>query len=184
MKTMTRSLFGYFVLGTFLSGSVAWGADNPAVPSVPGTTAVTSPAPQAPQQVPQPTGAAAAPSPVVRDMNGAPLLIVEFQTDHSDIPAAFKPQLNAFGHYLKNHPESTADIAGHADNAGHGPANDALSQKRADTVVAYLMSHYGIAMNRMKASGYGATMDKPNNSTVAAQQYDRRVYGTISMPKA
>jgi len=184
MKTITRSVLTYMASTGILCGSLAWGSDKPPVPSVPGQAAVTAPTPQSGQVVTPMTGGAGAATPIMRDMNGVPLLVVEFELDHSDIPAAFTPQLNAFGDYLKKHPESTADISGHADNSGHGPANDALSQKRANTVLAYLVGHYAIAENRINAKGYGAATDKPNNSTIAAKQYDRRVYGTINTPKA
>jgi OOP family OmpA-OmpF porin len=118
------------------------------------------------------------------DKNGAPILSVEFLTDRWDIPPAYTQQLNAFGSYLKDNPNTLATLAGYADLSGHGPANTQLAQKRADAVQAYLSSHYGISVQRIKAEGYGMVTDKIRNSTAEAKQVDRRVYGTISQLKS
>ena len=145
-----RQIITLVVIGLLVVGSswpeTAHAAEMPAVASVPGQTAIESPAPQPPQ--PESTIKSMTPpmpGEIMRAMDGTPLLVVEFELDHHDIPKAFQPQLNAFGSYLKDHPQTTAQLTGYADNSGHGPANGTLSQKRADTVMAYLLSHYGIS---------------------------------------
>ena len=95
-----------------------------------------------------------------------------------DIPPAFNPNLAAFAKYLKDHPGTRAEISAHADNSGHGPANGTLAQKRADAVFAYLVKA-GVGADRVKAEGYGAVVDKLDNSTANAKQADRRAFGVI-----
>jgi len=176
MDRNRRSIF----LGVLFAGVLTvHAADNPPVPSVPGQSAINSPTPQPPAQGTKPMSPPM-PGDVARDSNGVPTLIVEFNLDHSDIPQAFQHQLNAFGAYLRDHPGSTAALAGYADNSGHGPANGTLAQKRADAVAAYLTTQYGIDSTRLKSHGYGMVTDKPENSTAAARQADRRVFGKIT----
>jgi outer membrane protein OmpA-like peptidoglycan-associated protein len=58
-------------------------------------------------------------------------------------------------------------IAGHTDAVGDAAYNQALSERRAKAVHDYLVFHYGIDAQRLKAVGYGKTrlLDaaKPND---------------------
>jgi len=118
------------------------------------------------------------------DMTGAPKLVVKFQSSHAEIPASNADNLKAFGKYLKDNPDSTAQIAGYADHTGSGPANGALAQKRADAVKEYLVNQYGVDANRITAAGYGQVTAKSPNSTEAAKQMNRTAIGTITKIKA
>ncbi|WP_164974215.1 OmpA family protein [Filimonas effusa] len=59
---------------------------------------------------------------------------------------------------LMKYPDLVVEIGGHTDNTGSYEFNLLLSQRRADNVVAYLVSK-GIDKKRVSAKGYGA--DKP-----------------------
>ena len=59
---------------------------------------------------------------------------------------------------LRKYPDLIIEIGGHTDNIGAGAFNLLLSQRRADNVVAYLVSK-GIDKKRVSAKGYG--FDKP-----------------------
>jgi outer membrane protein OmpA-like peptidoglycan-associated protein len=48
-------------------------------------------------------------------------------------------------------------IAGHTDAVGDAAYNQTLSERRAKAVQDYLMFHYGIDAQRLKAVGYGKT---------------------------
>jgi len=65
--------------------------------------------------------------------------------------------LDELGDALQRNPDSRYEIQGHTDS--HGPAeyNMKLSQKRAETVRTWLITHYNISGDRLVAKGYGET---------------------------
>ena len=70
--------------------------------------------------------------------------------------------------------ELNVRIEGHTDSTGSASYNQALSQKRADSVLAFLTEN-GLAGSRMAAAGYG--MDRPiaDNATAEGRAKNRRV---------
>ena len=75
---------------------------------------------------------------------------------------------------LKNQPEWNITVEGHTDNVGAKSANQMLSQKRAEAVVAWLGSH-GVDRARLKASGLGDTKPVGDNATDEGRAKNRRV---------
>ncbi|MCC6554839.1 MAG: OmpA family protein, partial [Polyangiaceae bacterium] len=101
---------------------------------------------------------------------------VEFATNSDKIQgAASFTVLDAVASALKVHPEIfLIEVAGHTDNVGPADANRALSQKRAESVVAYLKGK-GIDPARMQAKGYGPDKPIADNKTGGGRQKNRRV---------
>ncbi len=66
------------------------------------------------------------------------------------------------------------EIQGHTDNVGTPEYNLTLSQARAASVAAWLVSH-GVAANRLTAKGYGLTMPVADNKTDEGRARNRRV---------
>jgi outer membrane protein OmpA-like peptidoglycan-associated protein len=56
---------------------------------------------------------------------------------------------------LKTNPQIIAEIGSHTDSRGSDVYNQKLSQKRAQSVVDYLVTEKGIERKRLKAKGYG-----------------------------
>lgn len=110
---------------------------------------------------------------------------VEFATgkDKIDGPKSFAV-LDAVAGAMKGHPEIfTVEVAGHTDSAGVAADNRALSQKRADAVVAYLTSK-GIAGARLRAKGYGPDKPIADNKSTGGRQKNRRVeFNIVSSAK-
>jgi outer membrane protein OmpA-like peptidoglycan-associated protein len=101
---------------------------------------------------------------------------VEFATSSDKIqgPKSFQV-LDAVVGALKGHPDIfVLEVAGHTDNAGGAADNRALSQKRADAVVAYMTSK-GIEAKRLQAKGYGPDKPLADNKTILGRQKNRRV---------
>jgi len=71
-------------------------------------------------------------------------------------------------------PASHWIISGHTDNQGAADLNQKLSQSRAASVIAWLVSH-GVAVNRLTPQGYGATRPVADNATEAGRALNRRV---------
>jgi outer membrane protein OmpA-like peptidoglycan-associated protein len=65
-------------------------------------------------------------------------------------------------------------VEGHTDNQGAAPANMTLSERRAQTVVAWLQGH-GVAAARLTAVGLGQTKPVADNQTEDGRAKNRRV---------
>jgi outer membrane protein OmpA-like peptidoglycan-associated protein len=66
-------------------------------------------------------------------------------------------------------------IEGHADNIGSDPYNQSLSDRRAASVVQYLVDRLGVEPARLLAVGYGESRPLDNNDTEEGRQKNRRV---------
>lgn len=67
--------------------------------------------------------------------------------------------------YLNENADKSVTVEGHADRSGPADANQALSERRADAVKAYLVSK-GIAADRIRTVGHGEEkpVDPPGDS--------------------
>ena len=71
-------------------------------------------------------------------------------------------------------PTATIEIAGHTDSAGEDAANQALSEKRAQAVIDYLVKA-GLPANRFTAVGYGSTQPVADNESDEGKAQNRRI---------
>ncbi|MDR2937752.1 MAG: OmpA family protein [Prevotellaceae bacterium] len=76
--------------------------------------------------------------------------------------------LNGLVEVLNDNPSIIIEIASHSDSRGDSTFNMELSQKRAQSVVDYLVGK-GISAERLEAKGYGATKPRTVSKSVAAQ---------------
>ncbi len=76
-------------------------------------------------------------------------------------------------------PSLSLAVKGHTDNRGNQAANRALSQARAEAVVAYLAEH-GIDPARLRASGAGSDEPIASNEYAAGRQVNRRIEFELS----
>ena len=75
---------------------------------------------------------------------------------------------------LRKQVHARHEVAGHTDSQGKPAYNLWLSQRRADTVRKYLISH-GVDAGNLKARGYGGVQPIADNSTWAGLVSNRRV---------
>ncbi|MBQ9704763.1 MAG: OmpA family protein [Paludibacteraceae bacterium] len=75
--------------------------------------------------------------------------------------------LNSLIKLLNDNPNITIELAAHTDRVGNAQANKTLSEKRAQSVVNYLISH-GIEKERLTPVGYGK--EKPVTADKALNQ--------------
>jgi OOP family OmpA-OmpF porin len=117
-----------------------------------GTATVRPMAPHGRMAAPPPAAAAAA-------AGGAPSvnLTVQFRTGSADLTPAAEHTLDELGHALSS--PSLAGfrfrIEGHTDTVGKAALNKTLSQERAERVVDYLVSKFGVDKSRLEAVGMG-----------------------------
>ncbi|HZE90280.1 MAG TPA: OmpA family protein [Rhizobacter sp.] len=108
-------------------------------------------------------------------------LLITFETNSSDLTDNAKKQLDVVAAALKN--DRLADynfsVEGHADPRGNAEANMLLSQQRAESVRAYLVSAHQIAAERLKAEGRG-DRDLMNRAFPAAPENRRVTIVTIT----
>lgn len=99
---------------------------------------------------------------------------VTFASDSATISQAFYSSLNEIAGVLVQYPESKILVNGYTDSTGGDAHNQALSERRANSVANYLAAQ-GVARNRIIATGYGKSNPIATNSTEAGKQANRRV---------
>lgn len=101
-----------------------------------------------------------------------------FETGKAELKPESFVELNRVVEFLVQNPNVKIELSGHTDNVGNADFNKSLSQKRADSVMAYLVSK-GVDATRLVAKGYG--MEKPvaDNATDDGKAQNRRVEFTI-----
>lgn len=105
---------------------------------------------------------------------------VEFEPGKTVVRPAYDSEISKLADFMKSHPETSVEIAGHTDSTGNAKANVSLSQKRADAVKQVLVAKFSIAKERLKSVGYGSAKPVVNDSTVEGKKANRRVEATIS----
>lgn len=99
---------------------------------------------------------------------------VSFDFNKSDIKAAFYPSLNKLAAVINKYDRTVVHIVGHTDSIGSENYNQTLSERRAQSVVAYLVDQ-NVNRVRLHASGRGESEPRATNSTEAGRQLNRRV---------
>jgi len=99
---------------------------------------------------------------------------VNFDTNKSNLTVNARTLLDDVAADLQRFPDVTVEVSGHTDNVGSAAYNEGLSQRRADSVKAYLESK-GIAADRLTTRGYGLTQPTADNDTVEGRELNRRV---------
>ena len=97
-----------------------------------------------------------------------------FDTGSDVIKPHSTPTLEEITDMLKEHADLKLTIEGHTDNVGDAAGNQALSEKRAAAVKAYLVGK-GIDASRLESKGFGATKPKAGNDSAEGRQTNRRV---------
>lgn len=100
--------------------------------------------------------------------------MVFFKTASSDLsPAALKP-LNEIADIIKDLPNVTLRIEGHTDNRASAAYNKGLSDRRAKSVMDFLVKK-GFAPSRFSAEGFGLERPIADNNTEEGRALNRRV---------
>lgn len=100
---------------------------------------------------------------------------VKFPVNAATLSPEAEQRLAAFVDKLKSDNKNVyLEIQGHTDSAGSAEANEALGQKRAETVRRFL-SKNGVALNRMSTISYGEDEPVAPNTTREGRAQNRRV---------
>ena len=98
---------------------------------------------------------------------------VFFDFDKSELNSASFMELDKVVELLQKNPAIRIEISGHTDDKGDVKYNQALSQKRAESVVNYLVQK-GVAKLRLIAKGYGEEQPIISNDTEEHKAMNRR----------
>jgi OmpA-OmpF porin, OOP family len=100
---------------------------------------------------------------------------IYFDTGSDRIRPESTPTLKEIGAMLTEHADLKLTIEGHTDDVGAAAANQALSEKRAEAVRAFLVDAYKVDAARIVAKGLGSTKPAVQGTTPEARQQNRRV---------
>jgi outer membrane protein OmpA-like peptidoglycan-associated protein len=97
-----------------------------------------------------------------------------FDTNSAVIKSGFTPTLDKISRVLNQYGKTTVTVAGHTDGVGSDSANQALSEKRARSVLDYFASK-NVNPVRLAAYGRGESEPRADNATETGRQLNRRV---------
>ncbi|MFJ7282017.1 OmpA family protein [Pseudomonas sp. NPDC099000] len=99
---------------------------------------------------------------------------VLFAFNKSDLSPSAQSQLDALMSKLQNADVVSIKVIGHTDGVGSDEYNQALSERRASSVAAYLLSQ-GLAPNKLTSEGRGESQPMADNETDEGRAKNRRV---------
>jgi outer membrane protein OmpA-like peptidoglycan-associated protein len=121
------------------------------------------------------------PDPIIRSISLIPVEVgsqthlynIFFQTGSYEILPQSWPELESLAGFLDKNQDLLIEVQGHTDNVGSESFNQVLSEKRAGSVMDYLIEH-GIHAERLSAKGYGFSSPVESNDTEEGRSKNRR----------
>jgi outer membrane protein OmpA-like peptidoglycan-associated protein len=104
---------------------------------------------------------------------------VLFDTDSATLKPGAREKLARVAGILASHPDLRIEIEGHTDSVGSDDYNQRLSERRAESVRAYLVQQR-IPPTAVDAEGFGESRPVATNDTPAGRQQNRRVELVVS----
>lgn len=98
---------------------------------------------------------------------------VFFETGSDKLSDLSKHELDNVVKIMNERASMKVELGGHTDNVGDAAMNQELSQKRASSVLNYLISN-GVASAKLSARGYGQNNPVESNDTPEGRDKNRR----------
>ena len=99
---------------------------------------------------------------------------IQFELDSADLTSGAQSILDDIAISLTQYDKLKLEVQAHTDNRGSKSYNQKLSQKRAQSVLDYLVSK-GVSSERLEAKGYGEMEPSSPNDTEEGRSMNRRV---------
>jgi OOP family OmpA-OmpF porin len=99
---------------------------------------------------------------------------VNFEFDSAKLTSSSSTMLDEAVKILKRHSDLKVELAGHTDSMGNDKYNQALSERRAQSVADYLIAH-GANAGNISVKGYGESDPVADNGSEAGRAANRRV---------
>jgi OOP family OmpA-OmpF porin len=100
---------------------------------------------------------------------------IHFDVDSARIQPQSEATIAQIAQVLAAHPDWKMRVEGHTDSDGGAAYNLKLSVRRAQAVVADLVSRYHVVRGRLTSAGLGLTRPVASNATEAGKALNRRV---------
>lgn len=135
-----------------------------------------APAPVAMREEPKPAPVAAPKEVVKTIFTDKPVTIegANFDTGSAVLKPSAHAKLNEVVDFAVKYPDADLAITGYTDSRGSDAMNQALSEKRAEAVKAYLIEN-GVASDRITTRGEGEANPIGDNETAQGRAMNRRV---------
>ena len=100
---------------------------------------------------------------------------IQFAFDKAEILPVSDGLLGEVAGAIKSHPEiKKLGIHGHTDSEGEGAYNQSLSERRAQAVKQWLVTH-GVEAARLESKGFGESKPIADNGTPDGREKNRHV---------
>ena len=124
-----------------------------------------------------------APAPAPMKKKVTITLNVQFDSDKAVVKEKYHADVKRVADFMKEFPNTVAEIGGHTDSTASNAYNQKLSEKRANSVRQYIIDKFGIDGSRLTAVGYGEDRPIASNNTEEGKQKNRRVEAVIEAIK-
>ncbi len=116
-------------------------------------------------------------------VEAAEKVVIDMRLNFDTNAYAIKPEMVSeiakVAEFLGQFSNVDAEIQGHTDSVGSASYNQGLSERRAKSVVDYLVSNFGIAASRLSAVGYGEARPIADNGTAEGRALNRRAEANL-----
>jgi OOP family OmpA-OmpF porin len=110
-------------------------------------------------------------------------LELEFDRNSADVRPKDRGELRKVANFLNANPKVTATVEGHTGNLqGTKQTAMEISQRRAQNVMNYLVTEFGVRRSQLAAQGFGQTRRFAYNTSLEGQQENRRVNIILDFP--
>ncbi|MGV8834766.1 OmpA family protein [Cellvibrio sp.] len=109
--------------------------------------------------------------------------LVEFDANSVEVKDDYHADLEKAANYLRDNPNVTAHVEGHAADLASMDKAQEISERRAANVVNYLVEKFNIDRTRLTAEGFGKTRRVAYNTPEEGKQQNRRVNIVLNYPK-
>jgi OOP family OmpA-OmpF porin len=108
---------------------------------------------------------------------------VDFDRNSAVVKPQYREELRKVANFLKANPKVVAVVEGHSDNVQPtAKLQMEVSQRRAQSVVAYLVDNFGVDRSKISAQGFGDTRRFAYNTSLEGQRENRRVNIIFDFP--
>ncbi len=110
---------------------------------------------------------------------GRATMDIEFDYNKAVVKPQYHKEIKKFADVMQGNPDLKVVIEGHTDSIGSKSYNMKLSQKRAESVINYMVTQLGVKSSRLAAKGYGMSKPIAGNKTAEGRMKNRRVEAAV-----